>query len=183
MMIMSNRRDLSLLFLVMFLVMAGFGIIIPVLPFYAEKIGATPTQLGWLMAVYSLMQVFICADVGEIIGPIWTKTDVACRHFWFSPFVFLARRRHNTLDVVCRSHHRGMFIRRHDADRYGICRRCDNRRRPGQRNGDDRSGRWAWIHFRTGDRRRVLESELNRSVLDGRQLGALDRSIRFRFLA
>ncbi|STO12332.1 Major Facilitator Superfamily [[Flavobacterium] thermophilum] len=53
---MDNRRGLSLLFLVMFLVMAGFGIIIPVLPFYAEKIGATPTQLGWLMAVYSLMQ-------------------------------------------------------------------------------------------------------------------------------
>ncbi|OKO89833.1 hypothetical protein BRO54_3242 [Geobacillus proteiniphilus] len=63
MMIMSNRRDLSLLFLVMFLVMAGFGIIIPVLPFYAEKIGASPTQLGWLMAVYSLMQF--------LFAPMW----------------------------------------------------------------------------------------------------------------
>ncbi|KPC97737.1 Tetracycline resistance protein, class B [Geobacillus sp. BCO2] len=60
---MGNRRDLSLLFLVMFLVMAGFGIIIPVLPFYAETIGATPTQLGWLMAVYSLMQF--------LFAPMW----------------------------------------------------------------------------------------------------------------
>ncbi|UPT59592.1 MFS transporter [Geobacillus thermoleovorans] len=62
---MSNRRDLSLLFLVMFLVMAGFGIIIPVLPFYAEKIGATPTQLGWLMATYSFMQF--------LFAPMWGK--------------------------------------------------------------------------------------------------------------
>ncbi|KJE28360.1 lacY proton/sugar symporter family protein [Geobacillus kaustophilus] len=62
---MSDRRYLPLLFLVMFFVMVGFGIIIPVLPFYAEKIGATPTQLGWLMAVYSFMQF--------LFAPMWGK--------------------------------------------------------------------------------------------------------------
>nr|WP_197071996.1 MFS transporter [Geobacillus kaustophilus] len=65
MVIMSDRRYLPLLFLVMFFVMVGFGIIIPVLPFYAEKIGATPTQLGWLMAVYSFMQF--------LFAPMWGK--------------------------------------------------------------------------------------------------------------
>ncbi len=35
---MNDRRYLPLLFVVMFLVMMGFGIIIPVLPFYAEKL-------------------------------------------------------------------------------------------------------------------------------------------------
>jgi multidrug resistance protein len=60
---MENKRALPLLFAVMFLVMIGFGIIIPVLPFFAEQIGATPTQLGWLMAVYSLMQL--------LFAPIW----------------------------------------------------------------------------------------------------------------
>ena len=54
---METKRALPILFLVMFLVMIGFGIIIPVLPFYAEDIGANPTQLGLLMAVYSLMQL------------------------------------------------------------------------------------------------------------------------------
>ncbi|OLS38540.1 MFS transporter [Bacillus sp. MRMR6] len=60
---METKRALPILFLVMFLVMVGFGIIIPVLPFYAEEIGATPTQLGLLMAVYSLMQL--------IFAPLW----------------------------------------------------------------------------------------------------------------
>ncbi|WP_461202535.1 MFS transporter [Anoxybacillus sp. TBDG-1] len=62
---MNDRRYLPLLFVVMFLVMMGFGIIIPVLPFYAENIGATPTQLGWLMAVYSFMQF--------LFAPMWGK--------------------------------------------------------------------------------------------------------------
>ena len=49
----------------MFLVYVGFGIMIPVLPFYAEEIGASPTELGLLMAVYSLMQL--------IFAPMWGK--------------------------------------------------------------------------------------------------------------
>lgn len=49
----------------MFLVMVGFGIIIPVLPFYAEELGATPAQLGFLMAVYSFMQF--------VFAPMWGK--------------------------------------------------------------------------------------------------------------
>ena len=62
---METKRALPILFLVMFLVMIGFGIIIPVLPFYAEEMGASPTQLGLLMAVYSLMQL--------IFAPFWGK--------------------------------------------------------------------------------------------------------------
>lgn len=62
---METKRALLILFLVMFLVMIGFGIIIPVLPFYAEEMGASPTQLGLLMAVYSLMQL--------IFAPFWGK--------------------------------------------------------------------------------------------------------------
>ncbi len=61
----ETKRALPILFAVMFLVMVGFGIIIPVLPFYAEEIGANPTQLGLLMAVYSLMQL--------LFAPIWGR--------------------------------------------------------------------------------------------------------------
>jgi MFS transporter, DHA1 family, multidrug resistance protein len=62
---LETKRALPILFLIMFLVMIGFGIIIPVLPFYAEEMGASPTQLGLLMAVYSLMQL--------IFAPFWGK--------------------------------------------------------------------------------------------------------------
>lgn len=64
---METKRSLSILFLVMFLVMVGFGIIIPVLPFFAEEVGATPTELGLLMAVYSLMQL--------IFAPMWGRVS------------------------------------------------------------------------------------------------------------
>ncbi len=53
--------------------MVGFGIIIPVLPFYAEEIGATPTQLGLLMAVYSLMQLIFAPMWGRISDRIGRK--------------------------------------------------------------------------------------------------------------
>jgi MFS transporter, DHA1 family, multidrug resistance protein len=70
---MNNKKALPILFLVMFLVMVGFGIIIPVIPFYAEEIGATPTQLGLLMAVYSLMQFFFAPMWGRISDRIGRK--------------------------------------------------------------------------------------------------------------
>ncbi|MDP4085860.1 MAG: MFS transporter [Bacillota bacterium] len=70
---MKTNKALPILFLVMFLVYVGFGIIIPVLPFYAEKIGATPTQLGMLMAVYSLMQLLFSPMWGRISDRIGRK--------------------------------------------------------------------------------------------------------------
>lgn len=57
----------------MFLVMVGFGIIIPVLPFFAEEIGASPSELGWLMAVYSLMQLLFAPMWGRISDRIGRK--------------------------------------------------------------------------------------------------------------
>ncbi|MBL0386420.1 MFS transporter [Tumebacillus sp. ITR2] len=60
---MQTKKALPILFLVMFLVMLGFGIIIPVLPFFAQSFGASSLQLGFLMAVYSVMQF--------IFAPVW----------------------------------------------------------------------------------------------------------------
>jgi len=62
---MERKKELFVLFIVMFLVMIGFGIIIPVLPFFAEELGADPIQLGWLLAVYSIMQF--------LFSPFWGK--------------------------------------------------------------------------------------------------------------
>lgn len=45
--------------------MLGFGIIIPNLAYYAQDIGATPTQIAILMSIYSGMQL--------LFAPIWGR--------------------------------------------------------------------------------------------------------------
>ncbi len=70
---LESKKSLPILFIVMFLVMVGFGIIIPVLPFYAENIGASPTELGLLMAVYSIMQLLFAPMWGRLSDRIGRK--------------------------------------------------------------------------------------------------------------
>lgn len=70
---METKRALPILFAVMFFVMVGFGIIIPVLPFYAENMGASPAELGLLMAVYSFMQLLFAPMWGRISDRIGRK--------------------------------------------------------------------------------------------------------------
>src|SRR6266498_2088265 len=41
----------------------GFGIVLPVLPLYAERFGATPTQVGALLASFSVAQL--------LFAPVW----------------------------------------------------------------------------------------------------------------
>ncbi|HEY8902076.1 MAG TPA: MFS transporter [Chthoniobacterales bacterium] len=61
----SKRAQLGTIFLTILIDMIGFGIVIPVLPLYAEHYHATPEQNGLLVAIFSLAQ-FICA-------PLWGK--------------------------------------------------------------------------------------------------------------
>jgi len=52
----NNRRNLAILFFTMVVVMMGFGMIIPILPFYIIEFGAGGSALGLLMATYAIMQ-------------------------------------------------------------------------------------------------------------------------------
>jgi len=45
-------RPLLIIFLTIFVNLIGFGIIVPLLPFYAETFGASPVVIGLLFAVY-----------------------------------------------------------------------------------------------------------------------------------
>jgi DHA1 family multidrug resistance protein-like MFS transporter len=60
---MKNKQNVIILFFTMIVVMMGFGIIIPILPFYIESFGASGKELGLLMAIFSIMQF--------IFAPIW----------------------------------------------------------------------------------------------------------------
>ena len=56
---------MPILFLIVFIDLIGFGIIIPLLPFYAEFFQATPEMVGLVMATYSFTQ-FLAA-------PFWGR--------------------------------------------------------------------------------------------------------------
>ena len=55
-----KKSPLLVIFFVVFLDLVAFGIVIPILPYYSKTFGASAFQLGWLMAIYSIMQ-FLCA--------------------------------------------------------------------------------------------------------------------------
>jgi DHA1 family tetracycline resistance protein-like MFS transporter len=55
----GDRRALTILFVTVFIDLLGFGIVIPLLPLYAEEFGASPLTVTWLVAVYSLMQFLV----------------------------------------------------------------------------------------------------------------------------
>lgn len=54
----AERRALAFLLLVVFINIAGFGIVIPLLPFYAETFGIAAWQVTILFSVYSIGQLF-----------------------------------------------------------------------------------------------------------------------------
>ncbi len=61
----KNKSSLLILFSVVVLDLIGFGIVIPILPFFAEQYGANATVLGLLLTSYAAMQF--------IFSPLWGK--------------------------------------------------------------------------------------------------------------
>lgn len=62
----TGRSPLAVVFVTVFLDLVGFGIVIPLLPLYAERFGAGAVAAGWLVAVYSLMQFFFAPAWGRL---------------------------------------------------------------------------------------------------------------------
>lgn len=62
----SGSTPLTILFLTVFLDLVGFGIVIPLLPLYAERFGASPIAVVWLVAIYSLMQFLFAPWWGQL---------------------------------------------------------------------------------------------------------------------
>src|SRR3989344_7079595 len=50
----------------LFMAAFGFGIILPLLPFYALSLGAKPFELGMLTATFALMQLIFAPMFGKI---------------------------------------------------------------------------------------------------------------------
>src|SRR5438034_6135445 len=59
-------RPLLIIFLTIFVNLVGFGIIIPLLPFYAQTFGASPLVIGLLFAIFSLCQLIAAPALGDL---------------------------------------------------------------------------------------------------------------------
>ncbi|HWF85028.1 MAG TPA: MFS transporter [Vicinamibacterales bacterium] len=59
-------RPLAIIFLTIFVNLVGFGIIIPLLPFYAETFGASPLMIGLLFAIFSICQLVAAPALGDL---------------------------------------------------------------------------------------------------------------------
>lgn len=60
----GRRRALVALFVTVLLDLLGFGMILPLLPFYAQTMGASVVQIGVLFATFSLTQFFCAPAIG-----------------------------------------------------------------------------------------------------------------------
>lgn len=58
-------RPLVIIFLTIFVNLVGFGIIVPLLPFYAETFGASGLTIGLLFAVFSACQLVAAPLLGD----------------------------------------------------------------------------------------------------------------------
>jgi multidrug resistance protein len=58
-------RPLLIIFLTIFVNLVGFGIIVPLLPFYAERFSASPLVIGMLFAIFSLCQLVASPVLGD----------------------------------------------------------------------------------------------------------------------
>ncbi len=59
----TTRKNLAILTFALVVVMLGYGMVIPLFPFYIEKMGAGGSQLGLLISTSALLEL--------LFGPVW----------------------------------------------------------------------------------------------------------------
>lgn len=64
---MHRKASVGIIFFTVFMDLLGFGMVLPLMPLYAAdpRFQASPVDIGWLMAIYSLMQ--FC------FAPLWGR--------------------------------------------------------------------------------------------------------------
>ncbi len=66
---------MAILFLIVFIGLVGFGLILPLFPFYAERLDATPAVITWTMAAFSLGQ-FVAAPIWGRLSDAWGRRPI-----------------------------------------------------------------------------------------------------------
>lgn len=102
----KNKNVLLVLFFSVFIDVIGFGIIIPLLPFYAKSFNASPIMVTILFSSFSFMQL--------VFAPLWgSLSDRLGRRSIIFKFIFIIRCnfRHNSISQISRYYYRTNFIR------------------------------------------------------------------------
>jgi len=77
----QKRSPLALIWLTVFIDLVGFGIVIPILPLYADRYGASPLQIGILLSSYSAMQFVFAPILGSLSDRVGRKPVLAVSLF------------------------------------------------------------------------------------------------------
>src|SRR5512132_184357 len=86
---MNTRASIPILSFTLLVMMLGYGMVLPIMPFYIEKLGAGGRELGWLMSTYSLMQL-ICAPLwGVLSDRIGRKPVLSCGVLGYAITLFM----------------------------------------------------------------------------------------------
>ena len=162
-----DKRRLANIFLVVFIDLLGFGLILPLLPFYAEKYGATATLFGLLVAVYALAQFFGAPLLGRlsdrfgrrpvlIISIAGTSVSFLLLALaepvgtWIAGALNMASPDAAVLGVMFASRAGGPLRRKYHGC-AGLHHRYHRRRQPRPRSGDDRRSVRPGLHPGTGN--------------------------------
>src|SRR3989441_4415350 len=62
----AGRSRVAVIFFTVLIDLIGFGIVIPIVPYYAKQFGASGFAFGALLGVYSLLQFFAAAVLGRL---------------------------------------------------------------------------------------------------------------------
>ena len=71
----DSRKTLLILSFTLLVVTLGYGIAMPMMPFYIQRFGVSGTQYGWMMSTYSLMQL-ICAPLWGMLSDRWGRKPI-----------------------------------------------------------------------------------------------------------
>lgn len=70
---MPSKPRLGLIFCIVLLDIISFSLLLPVLPYYASSLGATPTHIGFLTGLYALCQFIGAPIIGRLSDKIGRK--------------------------------------------------------------------------------------------------------------
>lgn len=86
-----SSRALLTLWLTVCLDMVGFGIILPVLPFHAERYRASPALITWLASAFSIAQLVAAPALGRFGDRVGRRPVLLCSVAGWLALLFAAR--------------------------------------------------------------------------------------------
>ena len=169
--LVRDIRAVPALFLIVFIDLVGFGLVIPLLPFYAVRFAASPQQVTALARHLFADAALDRTALGQAQRSRRTASGADGQHGRLGPCLFVARRRDGAVDAVRGARFRRRLRRQHRCG-PGLCRGRDGTGGAGARDGPDRRGLRVGLHHRPGARRLARRHKIRRPPTSRRRPGS-----------